>query len=442
MLKHKSFILNYGKPSKARAKVMSMSEKQIIGLEPELATKKEVVIVSHYDSNEPISLSLPHSLDLIQDISNDEDYEDVKNNQVSESQSYEYHTDEDDDFSEANAYFHKDNSYTEAHSYQLSSEDSNIENTAEKEDDEHIESHEAVVVNPEDILDDSSIQEQDQKFEEDIKAILTGKKQFDKARIQKNPEEALKDKNHGLMDKNSSQAIEDKLKNDHAIFDKIAQSMNMASSYDLGSIAMDKKFDVLEKETDTDFTKKIHDLLDKDKEDTDKDLNKSEGTDKIETNDIDTLKKAAKSIQNDDDKVETKDFLNDLDELKSMKFDEKAKGMNELSMQSSFNSTISIRHRFLKSRVFEVSGSTVEVMIDSHWTPTDCAELKDLNVTLMKLTEWYRPDSEEGTVKFRIGEAYTSTWNNIEPGNYYLVFFFVNDTNPNCVLKGTIEVKA
>lgn len=458
MLKHKSFVLNNGK--RPRIKNASMAKTYTAVLETQIAEEIDDDAKTHYDDNEKISLELPQSLCLADEelkenpFENDSDSK--KNDDVSQSKSY-YSYDEDDegedDYSDANAYFDQAQSFSEKQTPELVNEEHEDEETGQVSKKEQpfygnkekkIESHDAVVMDNED-NDGASIVEQDKKFEEDIKAILTGKKQFDKERVQKNPEEALKYKHHG-------QNMEDKLKNDHAIFDKIAQSMQMASSYDLGSIAMDKKFDTLEKETDKDFSKNIVDLLEKDKQENNQstqnelvsevmDEAKKKTSDESETDDIDALKRAAEFLEDKDSKVDTKDFLNDLDKLKDKEKDDKHDKTDKLSKQSSFDSTISIKQRYLKSRIFAVSGSSVEVMINSHWIPTECSELKDLNVTLTKSVDYW-PDSENGTKKFRIGGPDTKSWNNLDPGNYYLTFYFVNDTSPHCELTGTVEVKA
>ena len=141
-------------------------------------------------------------------------------------------------------------------------------------------------------------------------------------------------------------------------------------------------------------------------------------------------------------KILTKDFLKDLDKLNEMESQStNTTKRRKLSTQSSFTSTISIKHRYLKSRVFAVNGSTVEVMINSNWNPINCSKLTELNVTLTKSIDYW-PDSEQSTKKFRIGGSDTKTWNNLESGNYYLTFYFINNTNPNCELSGSIEVKA
>lgn len=463
MFKHKSFVLNCGKKPEAKMKPMAISYASV--MEPEIAKNTTHDTISHYDDNEEISLVLPQSLSLTdENPTSDVDENDSENGYEpynSRSQAYPSNEDEEDDYSDANAYFNESQSFSGKNNSDLENETIETEskkiNPAQTNDDKPTESHEAVVVHPDDNDDDndddddSTLIEQDKKFEEDIKSILKGKKQFDKERIQSNPDDAIKGKNHGLMEKNEKK-IEDKLKNDHAIFDKIAQSMAMASSYDLGSIAMDKKFDILEKETDKDFNKKIHDLIEKDKQENPQteanqvieevlDSKKKEILEQAEIIEIDAMKKAVEDIEEGDEKVETKDFLNDLDRLKDLELDSKTKTKNKLSKQSSFNSTISIKEGSLKSRIFEVIGTNVEVMINSKWNPSNSSELNEFNVTLTKSVDYWA-DADQGTRKFRIGGPDTKTWNDLEPGNYYLTFFFVNQANPSCELQGTLEVKA
>ena len=258
MLKHKSFVIKSGK--KPNAKVMSMAIKECHTLKPEIVKNNEHNQVSgHYDKNEKITLSLPQSLSFIEEDFNSQSYSQKTKFYQDKNHSEAYTLDNEEveeSYSDANAYFEEENNFIKQQSNQIKSEESKTD-TIKKEvstNDEE-QTHDAVVVSSDEILDNESIIEQDKMFEEDIESILNEKKQFDKERIEKNPEEAIKDKNHGLFNKKDDQAIEDKLKNDHAIFDKIAQSMEMASSYDLGAITMDKKFDSLEKETDKDFTK-------------------------------------------------------------------------------------------------------------------------------------------------------------------------------------------
>jgi len=473
MLKHKSYILNCDKEHDAKIPLKPSGHSVVSS--PKMAAKE--TIVAHYDDHTPISLSLPQSLSLTQEF-------DDNMNTYSQHRNHSLSLDIDDDFySDANAYFkadqdsssladqdnHSFNRFTKSKSVDVLGETTNETTPV---DDISKNDQKVIVNNNEDsevveaivVPNGKKIVEQDRKFEEDLKVIMEGKKIFDKERVKKDPAEAIKEKNHGMMEKSDDdKKLEDKLKNDHAIFDKIAQSMEMANSYDLGNIAMDKKFDSLEEETDTNFSKKIHDFLDGNKKnEAGKDENNDEDQfidDAVEMkkkgriNDIedeaarvvDKEKEAPSYIKKeDDDKVLTKDFLKDLDKLDKLdKLESESTNTTEdekLSTQSSFTSTISIKHRHLKSRVFAVSGSTVEVMINSHWNPINCSKLTELNVTLTKSIDYW-PDSEQNTKKFRIGGPDTKIWNNLESGNYYLTFYFVNNTNPNCELSGSIEVK-
>ena len=109
------------------------------------------------------------------------------------------------------------------------------------------------------------------------------------------------------------------------------------------------------------------------------------------------------------------------------------------NVQASFSSTISIKHRFLQSRVFDVNGGFVRAMIDSGWNPPGCAGISHLNVTLVQeVDNWF--DSEQGTKKFSIGGPDTKTWSGLEDGRYYFRFWFAGNTNPHCELSGPITV--
>ncbi|MEM7374372.1 MAG: hypothetical protein AAF587_37605 [Bacteroidota bacterium] len=95
---------------------------------------------------------------------------------------------------------------------------------------------------------------EDDAFENDIRAILSNQKQYDKA--QKRMVD-LPDRQHA-----SEQAppppnpSEESKENEHAIFDKISQSMKMANSFDLGSIALEHRFDQFDEELDQEDSEK------------------------------------------------------------------------------------------------------------------------------------------------------------------------------------------
>lgn len=107
----------------------------------------------------------------------------------------------------------------------------------------------------------------DDEFANDIQAILQGKKVFDPNQKKAvNPGEASPAES--LMPKNSNPRSDTRLagaeetamdpsKNEHKIFEKIAKSMRYANSYDLGSIAMEKKFDQMENEIEEEEVKTI-----------------------------------------------------------------------------------------------------------------------------------------------------------------------------------------
>lgn len=115
-----------------------------------------------------------------------------------------------------------------------------------------------------------------------------------------------------------------------------------------------------------------------------------------------------------------------------------AHALDNFSFQSSFNSTISIKHSYLKSRVFKVKGKIVKVTIDSHWIPPKSNNIRELYVVLTHVKDYWF-DSNKGEKTFAIGKKDTKTWTELTPGNYYLEFH-VADTNPHTELKGTIEV--
>jgi hypothetical protein len=97
----------------------------------------------------------------------------------------------------------------------------------------------------------------DEEFARDIGAILTGQKLYDsdqKKTIGKgsaSPTSSNGTKPQVPAKKSPSGAGDDMLdpnKNEHKIFEKIAQSMTYANSYDLGAIALEEKFDLMDRE--------------------------------------------------------------------------------------------------------------------------------------------------------------------------------------------------
>ncbi|MBL6445546.1 hypothetical protein JMN32_04455 [Fulvivirga sp. 29W222] len=107
------------------------------------------------------------------------------------------------------------------------------------------------------------------EFANDIKAILTGQKVFDpekKKTVNKSESPSKELLQQGgahpppSQERSRPQKEEENpelLGSEHKIFEKIAQSMRYANSYDLGSIAMEKKFDQMESELEKDEIKTI-----------------------------------------------------------------------------------------------------------------------------------------------------------------------------------------
>jgi Domain of unknown function (DUF4157) len=110
-----------------------------------------------------------------------------------------------------------------------------------------------------------------------------------------------------------------------------------------------------------------------------------------------------------------------------------------------FTSTLEICHRVLKSRVFNVSEGGVVVTANAHWEassewegaePPQCGN-PVYNITLTQ--EGTFIDSEYGTCQFGHGTAFSREWGNIPKDDYHLTIW-TNNTNPNCCLRGDIEV--
>ncbi len=461
MSNYKSFVLGAKPAPVQKSKNAPLPAKKKV-----LVPKKKAgeIVVAHYDKNEPIELNVPQSLSIAYDLDCDYDKHDNQNvSMLSHSASY---TDVDEDYSDANAYFSHADSLTETEPSDTNAvegigsqeQPTNIEDTEqvkkEVTDKKKVQEEEQLITLP----TNERIKEEDQKFKDDLKAIMDGKKVWDDERVKKDPEAAQKLKNHGMAEKEDEQ-IEEKMKNDHAIFDKIAKSMEMAESYDLGSITIDKKFDDLEKETDQVFTKKIHTLLEDDKKEStesDKKISTEEAekeekitAQKVTTNDPnstitaeDKEEKSAEDakdkVEQEDDKILTKDFLNDLNKVN--KAEKQAEESQKFSSQASFSSTISIKHQVLKSRIFTINSGRLEVMLNTHWNPAGCSTIPELNVSLTEQKNLW-PDTDHGTRKFRIGGPDTQNWSNLPQGQYYLTFYFSNTTNPHCELTGTVDVR-
>ncbi|MEM6697332.1 MAG: hypothetical protein AAF599_02980 [Bacteroidota bacterium] len=130
---------------------------------------------------------------------------------------------------------------------------------------------------------------EDDNFEADLKAILSGQKKYDQG--QKKLISAQEE--GGPRRAKRRPPEEEPMKDEHAIFDKIAQSMQLAKTYDLGSINLEQRFDNFDKEMEEKEA-----LLSKKKSSVVK--QKSEQPQAIE----------AKSLG-----VDTTDFLDDLDKM-------------------------------------------------------------------------------------------------------------------------------
>lgn len=109
-----------------------------------------------------------------------------------------------------------------------------------------------------------------------------------------------------------------------------------------------------------------------------------------------------------------------------------------------FSSTISICHALLESRKFNLSKGGVRVAIDAYWEGPDegaasCEthRTSTYNVTLGQ--EGFIFDSEYGTCEFDPQRLSTRIWSGLPPDTYYLTIW-TNNTNPNCCLKGNIQV--
>ncbi len=461
---HKSFIMSYGSKKKEKDIIIDVTPQEDIPkmIIEQVSVIKSKITTTHYDQGSPITLeyetyAIEQSVETTLD--DYETYDDVEEMSQTKSRSYSVADIEDaviieekekdeDTYSEANMYFKEDiplnNPKEVTYAQDL------VEDTA---DASKKNKPETPTIN-EDVLKIHSEQEEEEskKFEDDLKDILKKKKVIDAEKVKLDPAEAAKNKNKGVSDKPIEEQIQDKMKNNHAIFDQIAQSMDMANTYDFGSIAMNKKFDDLEEETNEDFNKKITELIDKDEE-------KKEDTKPTYTN------------KKEDDKILTEDFLKDIDKLKELSSEKSTKEEQEAILkayketleapknvseaiiideegkktpkdyakQTSFESTISIKKRQLDSRVFNVT-DFVELTVDSQYEPHDCKSYTHINVTLVK--DNIAIDDNISTAKFKIGDGpVTHKWTDLESGDYFLRFWFTEKIKHTCELTGTVIVK-
>lgn len=105
---------------------------------------------------------------------------------------------------------------------------------------------EKMPVMPGDIQDDTTPMD-DAAFAKELQAILQGQKQYDATQKQTVP---VEERPRREPKKPARSQLEEELdpKNEHSIFEKIAQSMELASSYDLGSISLENRFDAFDQE--------------------------------------------------------------------------------------------------------------------------------------------------------------------------------------------------
>ena len=93
---------------------------------------------------------------------------------------------------------------------------------------------------------------EDDEFEADLREILVGKKRYDSDHRRAVAVDGTASEPETQPSQSAPEATPDSpaTKNDHAIFDRIAQSMQLANAYDLGSIALDQRFDAFDQEDD------------------------------------------------------------------------------------------------------------------------------------------------------------------------------------------------
>jgi hypothetical protein len=110
-----------------------------------------------------------------------------------------------------------------------------------------------------------------------------------------------------------------------------------------------------------------------------------------------------------------------------------------------FTSTMEICRWLLKSRVFHVSQGGVVVTANAGWeasrewqgTERPRCGREVYNMTLNK--KRLILDGEYGTCDFAMRRPVSHAWTNLPEGDYYLTIWTLN-TNPNCCLRGDIEV--
>jgi|GEM_PF-4091505 len=319
----KSFIMNYGAKNKKKEVVLELEPQEQI---PEMIVEKEQhtghsLSITHYDDDTPVTLDYTTyaSEKTVQSTPDYyETYDEVEEGSQGHSHAYslediedavilEEKEKEEDVYTRANAYFEEDapeeetRAYSEAHEVVQKKPEAAKEEVAPSNNEVEEAAQEAPLEETLLAVHHENEEIENQKFEEDLKAIFEKKKKSDHEKARLDPSEISKNKSKGVAGKPIEEELQDKMKNNHAIFEQIAQSMDMANTYDFGSIAMNKKFDDLEAETEGDFTQKIANLI---------------GDDEAVKE-----KKApsySRKKEEDKDKVMTEDFLKDLDALKEL----------------------------------------------------------------------------------------------------------------------------
>lgn len=102
---------------------------------------------------------------------------------------------------------------------------------------------------------------EDEEFARDIGAILQGQKVYNaeqKKTVSKGAGGSSKEgSNYPTRSGTVGDDMLDPSKNEHMIFEKIAQSMTYANSYDLGSIALNEKFELMDQEIEKEEVNRI-----------------------------------------------------------------------------------------------------------------------------------------------------------------------------------------
>lgn len=101
-------------------------------------------------------------------------------------------------------------------------------------------------------------EDDDARFAADLTAILQGQKQYDAATKQVMPTDRRNRNAEPSGNRNPTPVADDFASNEHAIFDKIAQSMKLANAYDLGTVALEQRFDAFDESADDDVKKKVN----------------------------------------------------------------------------------------------------------------------------------------------------------------------------------------